>query len=70
MTETERKNITEQAAKLFYRKNNTIDCDDFDALVGAACGFCDEGCPFIEQCEKNQLCYGCEVWELSMGEDL
>jgi len=27
-------------------------------------------CPYHKACEKNELYYGCSVWENEMGEDL
>ncbi len=31
---------------------------------------CCERCPFAARCHNEGLCYGCSVWEESMGEDL
>lgn len=31
---------------------------------------CCEKCPFRGRCSSEGLCYGCSVWEESMGEDL
>ena len=27
-------------------------------------------CPFADRCEKEELYWGCGVWETAMGEDL
>ena len=29
-----------------------------------------ENCPFAEQCDKEELFWGCGVWEDMMGDDL
>jgi hypothetical protein len=29
-----------------------------------------EGCPYAEQCQAQQLYWGCGIWEAQMGEDL
>ena len=31
---------------------------------------CCAKCPFAARCHSEGLCYGCAVWEESMGEDL
>ena len=31
--------------------------------------FCSQ-CPFRQQCQAQDACYGCGVWEEAMGEDL
>jgi len=55
-----------------------------DRLMDTACGgdwiedgiteeqleACCAACPFCSRCEAEGLCYGCAVWEESMGEDL
>ena len=55
-----------------------------DRLMNAECGGlwwesemteemldnCCAACPFRSRCEAESLCYGCSVWEESMGEDV
>ena len=55
-----------------------------DELMNAECGGlwwetelteqmldnCCAKCPFAARCQTEGLCYGCAVWEESMGEDL
>ena len=55
-----------------------------DELMNAECGGewwetelteqmldnCCAKCPFAARCQAEGLCYGCAVWEESMGEDL
>ena len=40
-----------------------------DEVVEMSCSGCAD-CPFHVQCEKEELWWGCSVWEESMGEDL
>ena len=58
--------------------------ETIDQLMNAVCGgewwevgmteeqldTCCEKCPFRGRCSSEGLCYGCSVWEESMGEDL
>ena len=41
-----------------------MDAEDYNPKT--AC----EKCPFAEQCRREELFYGCGVWEDQMGEDL
>ena len=39
-------------------------------LTEEQCDAICEKCPYREQCEEEELYWGCSVWEESMGEDL
>lgn len=41
-----------------------------EALTEAQCDACCEHCPLAQQCEEQELYWGCAVWEESMGDDL
>lgn len=41
-----------------------------EGLTEAQCEQVCEACPFAEMCGKEELYYGCGVWEDAMGEDL
>jgi len=41
-----------------------------DGITEEQLDTCCETCPFRARCEAEGLCYGCSVWEESMGEDL
>ena len=38
--------------------------------VDMNCEACCEACPYADRCGKEELFWGCFVWEDSMGEDL
>ena len=62
MTKQEMYNIIDEAA---LKSNLNI----FDFAENEQ--FCINECPFKEYCSKNpDFVYGCEIWEISMGEDL
>ena len=74
MTYSERYAITSAASQLFHR----FGCHQFEGddqeRASSFCG-CDRSdsphvCPFQQVCEDHGLEYGCDVWELSMGDDL
>lgn len=41
-----------------------------DELTPEDCENVCEACPFADRCEKEELYWGCGVWEEMMGEDL
>ena len=44
--------------------------EDGEELTAEGCGSVCEVCPFADRCEKEELYWGCGVWETAMGEDL
>ena len=55
--------MTNTAKKEFWRITNEL----FEKYgVENAC----ENCPYKDECETNNLFYGCIVWEEWMGDDL
>lgn len=41
-----------------------------DGLTAEGCESVCEVCPFADRCGKEELYWGCGVWETAMGEDL
>ena len=44
--------------------------EDGDELTVEECESVCEVCPFADRCGKEELYWGCGVWETAMGEDL
>ena len=51
-------------------KEMTTTIDNLFEAVNYDCEACCERCPYAERCGKEELFWGCGVWEASMGEDL
>lgn len=44
-------------------------CDKY-VEYGKGCDEACEHCPFAEECERDELLWGCPCWEEGMGDDL
>lgn len=44
--------------------------EDGEELTAEECESVCEVCPFADRCGKEELYWGCGVWETAMGEDL
>lgn len=62
--EKEYREIINEVERKFYEVLETMTIDEIEEMA-----FC-EYCPLKNVCGKEELYFGCGVWEESMGDDL
>lgn len=65
MTQVQREQVEQVIAQV-------VGLDEWfaEGMTEEQCNACCECCPLAQQCENDELFWGCDVWEESMGDDL